>query len=169
MMVCNLLLRVTLGTARWLSRLKGQSDSLFYGSSCTNDRRDHFDFHLPYSLHLHFKIFAVVFAFCFFRYPVVSYAWIFSTQTIRSQAQTFCTQPSGRFVPNKLWHKMFKNKHKHLLHLSQQSQKSSFLITESKLPQWLLFFVEGLPKFEEPPLHFTISGPMHSLKLALRD
>ena len=47
--------------------------------------------------------------------PVVSYPWIFRTQTIRTQAQTFrthfrsvLTQPSGRFVPNKLWHKMFK-------------------------------------------------------------
>ena len=48
-------------------------------------------------------------------YPVVSYPWIFRTQTIRAQVQTFRkhfrsvrTQLSGRFVPNKLWHKMFK-------------------------------------------------------------
>ena len=48
-------------------------------------------------------------------YPVISYPWIFLIQTICTQAQTFRThfrsvhtQPSGRFVPNKLWHKMFK-------------------------------------------------------------
>ena len=42
-------------------------------------------------------------------YPVVTYPWIFRTQTIRTQAQTFRTQfravhthPSGRFEPNKL-------------------------------------------------------------------
>ena len=52
---------------------------------------------------------------CARRLPVVSYPWIFRTQTIRAQAQTFRThlrsvrtQPSGRFVPNKLWPKMFK-------------------------------------------------------------
>lgn len=44
----------------------------------------------------------------FFEYPVVSYPRIFRTQTIRTQAQTFRTQRSGRFVPNKLWHKMFR-------------------------------------------------------------
>ena len=49
------------------------------------------------------------------RIPVVSYPWIFRTKTIRTQAQTFRThfrsvrtQLSGRFVPNKLTHKMFK-------------------------------------------------------------
>ena len=43
-------------------------------------------------------------------YPVISYPWIFLTQAICTQAQTFRThfrsvhtQPSGRFVPNKLW------------------------------------------------------------------
>ena len=42
-------------------------------------------------------------------YPVVSYPWTFCTQTIRTQGQMFRThfrsvrtQPSGRFVPNKL-------------------------------------------------------------------
>ena len=42
-------------------------------------------------------------------YPVVSYSWIFRTQTIRTQVQTFRkhfrsvrTHLSGRFVPNKL-------------------------------------------------------------------
>ena len=42
-------------------------------------------------------------------YPVISYPWIFPTQTICTQAQTFRThfrsvhtQPSGRFVPNKI-------------------------------------------------------------------
>ena len=45
----------------------------------------------------------------FYRLPVVSYPWIFRIQTIRTQAQAFRThfrpvrtQPSGRFVPNKL-------------------------------------------------------------------
>ena len=49
------------------------------------------------------------------RLPVVSYPWIFRTQTICTKAQTFRThfrsvrtQPSGRFVPNKSWHEMFK-------------------------------------------------------------
>ena len=63
-------------------------------------------------------------------YPVILYPWIFLTQAICTQAictqaictQAICTQaqtfrthfrsvhtqPSGRFVPNKLWHKMFK-------------------------------------------------------------
>ena len=48
-------------------------------------------------------------------YPVISYPWIFLTQTTCTQAQTLRThfrsvqtQPSRRFVPNKLWHKMFK-------------------------------------------------------------
>ena len=52
---------------------------------------------------------------CARRLSVVSYPWIFRTQTIRAQAQTFRThlrsvrtQLSGRFVPNKLWPKMFK-------------------------------------------------------------
>ena len=35
-----------------------------------------------------------------------------------------------------------------------------------KLLQWLLLLLEGLPKFEERPLHFTIGGPLYSLKLA---
>ena len=34
----------------------------------------------------------------------------FRTRTIRAQAQTFRMQPSGRFVLNKLWLKMFKTK-----------------------------------------------------------
>ena len=44
-----------------------------------------------------------------FRYPVVSYPWTFHTQTICTQGQLFgthfqsvSTQPTGRFVPNKL-------------------------------------------------------------------
>ena len=38
----------------------------------------------------------------FIRLPVVSYPWIFHTQAIRTQAQTFRTQPSGRSVPKSL-------------------------------------------------------------------
>ena len=48
-------------------------------------------------------------------YPLVSYPWIFRTQKIITRAKTsrthfrsVRTQPSGRFVPNKLLHEMFK-------------------------------------------------------------
>ena len=44
------------------------------------------------------------------RYPVISYPWSFRTQTFRPQAETFRThfrsvrtQPSGRFVPKKIF------------------------------------------------------------------
>ena len=40
-----------------------------------------------------------------FRYPVVSYPW-----TFRTHFRSIRTQPSGRFVPKKLWHKMFYEK-----------------------------------------------------------
>ena len=42
------------------------------------------------------------------RLPVVSYSCIFRIQTFRTHFRSVRTQPSGRFVPNKLWHKMFK-------------------------------------------------------------
>ena len=38
-----------------------------------------------------------------------------------------------------------------------------------KLLQGFLLLVEGLLKFEEPPPHSTIGGPLHSRKLALGD
>ena len=37
--------------------------------------------------------------------PVLSHPWIF-----RTPFRSVCTQPSGRFVSNKLWHKMIKTK-----------------------------------------------------------
>ena len=38
-----------------------------------------------------------------------------------------------------------------------------YIVDQLKQCQW----PEGLPKFEEPPLHFTVGGPLHPLKLAL--
>ena len=66
-------------------------------------------------------------------YPVVSYSWIFRTQTIPTQAQTFRTyfrsvhtRPSGRFVPNKLRHKMFKTNIKIYFIYPSNRKKANF-------------------------------------------